>query len=84
MGIFNSFFGSKPPSLEKAQRILEKFERLAELDDPMPAMLFMRSKEFRSLPSTILGPEGPLHDRLLAILSKIKPRVEKVQKRNFI
>lgn len=77
MGILTSFFGRKPPSLEEAQTIFEKLERMAELDDPMSALQFMSSAEFRNLPSAIIGPGGSLHDRLLAILSKIKPHVEK-------
>jgi hypothetical protein len=74
----NILFGRKPPSLEKARTILGKAEQLAELDDPMPAMQFMMSAEFRSIPTAIVGPGGPLHDRLLTILFKTKSRVEKV------
>lgn len=79
MGIFSSLFGRKPPSLAESRMIMDKAERLADLNDPMPAMQFMRSREFRSIPPSIAGPGGPLHDRLLAILFKIKSRIESVQ-----
>lgn len=76
MGIFSSFFGKKPPSVEEARAILDEAERLAELNDPMPVMKFMQGRKFGSIPSSIIGPSGPLHDRLLAILCKTKSSVE--------
>ncbi len=76
MGFWSSLFGNKPLSFDEARSLLDQADHLADLDNPLPAMEYMQSKMFKRIPKEIIGTGGPLHGRFLAILFKIKAKVE--------
>ena len=73
MKILLSLFGLGEPDPDDVRRFLDEAERLADSDDPLVAMTFLRRKS-RGLGKSI-GPDGPFHDRFVRVLHKVKSRV---------
>jgi hypothetical protein len=78
MGTVSSFSGKQDPKRD-AESLLAEAERLLATGDVLAAMRFMKTDQFRALPREITGPGGPLHDRLLKLLSDIKASVERAR-----
>ena len=75
MSFWSSLFGRKPLTFDETRAVIEEADRLASGDDPSAAMALMSSRRFKRLPRELVGPGGPLHGRLLAVMFKLKDKV---------
>ena len=73
MKFFHRLFGGREGGLEQAKHFLDEAERLADDGNPLYSMEYI-ARESRGLQPWI-GPDGPLHDRFVSILHKVKSRV---------
>lgn len=73
MGFLAKLFAGRKPSLDRANRFLDEAERIADNGNPLYAMEYME-RESKGL-QKFIGPDGPLNDRFIRILHKIKSRV---------
>lgn len=73
MGFLSRLFGSDEPDLSRANRFLDDMERLADNENPLLAMKYLERK--RKAFGHAIAPNGPLHERFILILFKIKSRV---------
>jgi hypothetical protein len=73
LSFFSKLFGAGEADLEKAKRFLDEAERLADDENPLLVLEYVRRKS-RGLQKAI-GPDGPFHDRFIRILHKAKSRV---------
>ena len=73
MRIFSRMFSRSEADLDNAERFLDEAERLADNGNPLLAMEYLqrRSRGMQKL----IGPAGPLHERFVRILHKVRSRV---------
>lgn len=81
MNIFNSSLKGRNTSKKEALELIEKVEKFLDDNGPMMTVQFMASDEFKRLekeywPKEFVGPGGELHDEFLALLTKIKTRID--------
>jgi hypothetical protein len=73
MRFLSRLFGAEKSGMDKASHFLDEAERLADHENPLPAMEFLSRIPAGS--QDFIGPSGPLHDRFILILHKVKSRV---------
>ncbi len=73
MSIFQKLFGSQSND-ENTLAALEQLERVADSGSAIEGMEMMTSMTGRGFSAT-LGPRGPLHDRFIAAITKIRAKV---------
>ena len=77
MGIFSRLFGGDAPSEQDVRELMRLVEKSLEKEGPMITVQIMASEEFKKLQKrywtpSVVGPNGPLHDEFIALLTKVK------------